>query len=124
MRKRNTRQHAAILQAFQQVSVPLSPLQVLAESQKTLPGISLATVYRVLKGLLQDGAIATVQLPGEAPLYELAGKTHHHFFRCRQCEKMYEVKGCGELLKSLIPRGFRLEDHEVFLKGVCSACKK
>jgi Fur family ferric uptake transcriptional regulator len=123
MPRRNTRQQAAILQAFQQASAPLSPQQVLVEAQKVLSGVSQATVYRVIKGLLEEDAIAAIQLPGQAPLYELAGKTHHHFFRCRQCEKMYEVKGCDDLLTRLLPRGFRLEEHEVFLKGVCSGCR-
>lgn len=123
MQKRKTRQQAAILQAFQGAPAPLSPQQVLVEAHKILPGVSQATVYRVIKGLLEAGEISPVELPNQAPLYEMSGKNHHHFFRCRRCRKMYEVGGCDDLLKRLLPRGFHLEEHEVFLKGVCAACK-
>jgi Fur family ferric uptake transcriptional regulator len=81
-------------------------------------------VYRVLKALQEKDVIAIVQLPGEAPLYEMAGKSHHHFFRCRECGLMYEVNGCTDMLKSLVPRGFRLEDHALFLFGTCSTCAR
>lgn len=121
---RNTRQRDAITEVFRTSSVPLSPQQVLAEAKQSLPRISQATVYRVIKGLLEEGTIVAMQLPGQPPVYEQAGRKHHHFFRCRQCDRMYEVEGCGGLLKALTPRGFRLEEHEVFLKGICAGCLK
>jgi len=73
---------------------------------------------------LKKEVVATVQLPGEVPRYELAGKGHHHFFRCRQCGSMYAVGGCTDLIEGLVPQGFRLEDHEVFLFGTCSSCAR
>ena len=61
--------------------------------------------------------------PGEVPLYEVSGKSHHHFFRCRQCGHMYQIKGCVAALKPLVPRGFKMEDHELFLFGLCAECR-
>jgi Fur family ferric uptake transcriptional regulator len=102
----------------------LAPPDILAKAQRLVSTISQATVYRILKLLLEKKVIATVQLPGEVPLYELAGKAHHHYFRCRRCGLMYEVSGCLDLLKGLVPRGFRLEDHELFLFGTCAPCTR
>lgn len=124
MLKRNTRQQAVILEVFREAAAPLSPRGVLSEARRSLPQVGLATVYRALKGLLEEGVLAPVELPGLPVLYELAGKSHRHFFRCRKCEKMYEVQGCSELIRRLLPRGFRLETHEVFLQGLCAACKR
>ncbi|MCE5326554.1 MAG: transcriptional repressor [Planctomycetaceae bacterium] len=124
MSERNTRQKAAVLEVLSQAAVPLAPPQLLARAQELVATIGQATVYRVLKALQEKGTICTVQLPGEPPLYELAGKRHHHFFRCRRCGFMYEVQGCAELVKRLVPRGFKLEDHEVFLFGTCTSCIK
>jgi Fur family ferric uptake transcriptional regulator len=122
MPERNTRQKAAVVDVLARAATPLSARQILTRAQRSVPSIGQATVYRILKSLLDKGTVATVQLPGEVPLYERAGKSHHHFFRCRKCGFMYEVKGCAELLKGLVPRGFRLEDHELFLFGTCSSC--
>jgi Fur family ferric uptake transcriptional regulator len=122
MPERNTRQKTAVVEVLEKSRTPLAAPQILAAAQQIVPSISQATVYRILKALLEKDTIATVKLPGEVPLYELAGKSHHHYFRCRQCGFMYEVSGCMKLLKGLVPRGFRLEDHEMFLFGTCSAC--
>ncbi|MCE5278203.1 MAG: transcriptional repressor [Planctomycetaceae bacterium] len=122
MSERQTRQKAAVLEVLRRTAVPLAPPQLLLKAQELVPTIGQATVYRILKALQDKAVISSVQLPGEPPLYELAGKSHHHFFRCRRCGFMYEVEGCAELVKRLVPRGFKLEDHEVFLFGTCSSC--
>ena len=122
MSERNTRQKDAIMAVFEAARTPLAPPAILAKARQTLPSISQATVYRILKVLLEKEVIATVQLPGEIPLYELAGRSHHHYFRCRQCGFMYEVRGCTALLTGLVPPGFQLENHELFLFGICSSC--
>ena len=124
MTQRNTRQKSAVLNVLAHANVPLAAPQILARARRLVATISQATVYRILKALLRNKTLAVVQLPGEVPLYELAGKTHRHFFRCRSCGFMYEVRGCMDLLRGLVPKGFRLEDHELFLFGTCSACNK
>ncbi len=122
MSQRNTAQRAAILDVLTGAEAPLSIEQILARGQQTVPTLSQATVYRILKRLQSRGDVVTVQLPGRTPLYELSGKGHHHFFRCRRCEQMYEVTGCDGLVDQLVPRGFSLEDHDVFLYGLCADC--
>jgi Fur family ferric uptake transcriptional regulator len=103
---------------------PLGVGQILTRGQQAVPSISQATVYRLLKQFIERGDVATVQLPGHPPLYELSGKGHHHFFRCRRCEQMYEVTGCEGLVDRLVPAGFTLEDHDLFLYGLCAECMR
>ena len=69
-----------------------------------------------------EGALTQVELPGEAPRYETAGRQHHHHFHCRACDRVFELEGCPEGLRGLIPTGFSLESHEVVLYGRCAAC--
>ncbi|MEL7061961.1 MAG: transcriptional repressor, partial [Acidobacteriota bacterium] len=87
-----------------------------------VPSLGLATVYRNLKSLVDDGTLATVELPGATGHYELAGKGHHHYFRCRSCDRVFDVEGCAAQLEELTPRGFQLEAHEIVLYGRCDAC--
>jgi Fur family ferric uptake transcriptional regulator len=122
MSPRNTAQRAAILDVLAETEAPLGIEQILSRGQQAVPSLSQATVYRILKQLMERGDVATVQLPGQTPLYELAGKGHRHFFRCRRCEQMYEVTGGEGLVDQLVPRGFALEDHDLFLYGLCEAC--
>lgn len=124
MSPRKTAQRAAILDVLTETEAPLGIEQILSRGQQAVPSLSQATVYRLLKQFIERGDVATVQLPGQTPLYELSGKGHHHFFRCRRCEQMYEVTGCEGLVDQLVPRGFALEDHDLFLYGLCAACRR
>lgn len=119
---RSTRQRQAIRQVFEEANRPLGPQEVLKAGQAYAPALGIATVYRTLKGLVEEGWLAAVELPGEPPRYETAGKKHHHHFRCRACVRVYEIKGCPPDLKRLTPRGFRLEGHEIVLYGLCTTC--
>ncbi|MBS3821239.1 MAG: transcriptional repressor [Planctomycetes bacterium] len=122
MTERNTRQKTAVATVLAEARTPLTPRDIQVRARTIVATISQATVYRILKGLLEKQDVTTVQLPGEPPLYEQAGKTHHHFFRCRRCKQMYEVQGCDNLIDRLVPKGFTLEDHDVFLFGLCRTC--
>jgi Fur family ferric uptake transcriptional regulator len=119
---RRTRQRDAIRMAFEKADRPLSPDEALAGAQRMAKGVGIATVYRAIKSLVQGKLLHTVELPGEPPRYELAGKAHHHHFHCHACGKVYEVEGCPGHLERLAPKGFRLDGHDLVLYGHCLAC--
>jgi Fur family ferric uptake transcriptional regulator len=120
--ERQTRQRQAIRDAIGDAGVPLSPREILAHAKSRVNGIGMATVYRTLKLLADAGVVQTVEIPGEAPRYELAGKGHHHHFYCKGCGKVFEVDGCPGDFSELTPRGFRLDEHELVLFGKCAGC--
>ncbi len=96
--ERNTRQRSAIRDAIAQADRPLLPQEVLDAAQKEVPGLGIATVYRNLKALVEEGELQAVDLPGENPRFELVGHQHHHHFQCRQCQRVFDVHACpGDL---------------------------
>ncbi len=103
---------------------PLSPKEILSQAQASVTGLGLATVYRALKHLAEEGLVKVVEIPGESPRYELAGKGHHHHFCCRVCAKVYEIEGCCGHYHDAVPAGFEIEGHEVVIFGRCGACTK
>jgi Fur family transcriptional regulator, ferric uptake regulator len=120
--QRNTDQRQAIREVFTQSDRPLSTDEVLRAAQTHKPGLGIATVYRTIKLLIDEGWLATVKLPGEPPRYEMAGKPHHHHFYCNQCGRVFEVPGKAELLEAVVPDGFMLESHDLVLYGRCPPC--
>ncbi|MEX1256709.1 MAG: transcriptional repressor [Gemmatimonadota bacterium] len=122
MIQRETRQRRAIRKTFEEAGHPLSPKELLDAARSHVGGLGIATIYRNLKSLQDDGWIVPVDLPGEPSRYEIAGKGHHHHFHCRSCDRVYEVDGCPGNLRSVTPDGFRLESHEFVLYGLCEAC--
>lgn len=120
--KRQTKQRDSVRDAFEQLSRPLSPTEIFDYVKTKVPGFGMATVYRSIKHLMEEGAIVSVALSGEPDRYELAGKHHHHHFRCTECRRVYELEGCLHGVQELVPPGFSMRDHEITLSGVCAAC--
>ncbi len=120
--QRNTRQKSAVRAVLTSSHRPLTPQEILEGAQGDVPGLGIATVYRVLKGLLEEGEASAVELPGQAARYEMAHLGHHHHFQCRACDKVFEVSGCPGDLSRLAPAGFQMDGHEVVLYGRCASC--
>lgn len=119
---RSTRQKRAIRDVFERIDRPLGPQEVLDAVSTHVEGVGIATVYRNIKLLIEEGWLAPVELPGEPARYERAGKAHHHHFRCDQCGSVFELAGCVGNFKALAPPGFRVRNHEVILFGSCAGC--
>ncbi|HLH07281.1 MAG TPA: transcriptional repressor [Terriglobales bacterium] len=122
MELRNTRQKQAIREAFSEAARPLSPEEALAYAQAHYKRLGIATMYRNIKALVEDGWLLPVEVPGRSTRYEVAGKRHHHHFHCKGCDKVFEVEGCVASSKPRLPRGFRSTSHEFYLFGLCSGC--
>lgn len=120
--ERSTRQRTAIARALAAVGQPLLPQELLLEAQKNVPSLSLATVYRNLKGLVEDGVVDVVSLPGEATRYESHRHEHHHHFHCSTCQKVFDIDACPGDLGHLLPPGYVLEEHQLTFYGRCAVC--
>lgn len=119
--ERTTRQRSAIRDAIAQAERPLLPQEVLQAAQQVVPGLGIATVYRNLKVLVDEGELQAVHLPGDNPRFEVVGQ-HHHHFQCRQCQRVFDVPACPGDLARLAPPGFTVVDHDLTLYGQCRDC--
>lgn len=123
--ERDTTQREAIWEALESAPGPLLPEEVLALARGTCESLGQATVYRTLKRLEGEGRVQRVSDPGGRARFEV-GKAHHHHFRCRACDRVYDIPGCAarppSSLQQRLPEGFVLEGHEVWLSGVCGPC--
>lgn len=122
MSERSTRQREAIRQAFAAAARPLSPQEAHELAQADVPRLGIATVYRAITRMIEEGELAVVELPGVPSRYELAGLAHHHHFHCEACGRVYDLSGCPGNIEQLIPSGFSLERHELVLYGNCADC--
>lgn len=122
--ERNTRQRASIRDAIAAAARPLLPQEVLDAAQSNVPGLGIATVYRNLKSLTEDGTLKEVKLPGENARYEIAGHSHHHHFQCLQCHKVFDVHACPGDLSGIAPEGFKVKEHDLTLYGDCKDCNQ
>lgn len=120
--KRKTSQRTAIEQVFLQQDRPLGIEEILDNGRAIVSSLNQATVYRNVKLMVEKGWLKQIYHPGLGPLYERSGKAHHHHFHCHACNRVFELPGCALNAQEAAPEGFVVEDHEVFLSGVCPAC--
>lgn len=67
---RDTKQRDAIRSALKNAGNSiLSPMEILAIAQKEIPNLGIATVYRNIKGMVINGEVQAVTLPGQADRY-------------------------------------------------------
>jgi Fur family ferric uptake transcriptional regulator len=120
--ERDTRQKRAIRNVFTTENRPLSTEQVHTAARVDIEGLGLATVYRSIRTLIDDGWLTVIDVPGQGTLYEIAGKAHHHHFSCDACRRVFEVEGCAKDISVVLPRGFRASSHEITVRGRCADC--
>jgi Fe2+ or Zn2+ uptake regulation protein len=98
---------------------------VFAALHARLPGISRATVYRVVETLVRAGAIAKACHPGAAARYDPLTERHHHLV-CLECGHMQDLSD-PQLDALPLPRvadaGFEIRDYTVHFRGLCAACR-
>jgi len=121
--ERDTKQRRAIREIFTRERRPLSTDEVLAAGRRLVPSLGIATVYRNINSLADEGWIHSVELPGEPARYERCGKPHHHHFMCRGCGLAFDVAACPEDVERLAPAGFTVDSHDLVLYGHCPACR-
>jgi len=127
--ERHTRQRDAVLTALSDSRRSLTPQEICELAQRSVPRLSLSTVYRQLKSLLEDGEIVGVDLPGQATRYEAQCESdhgepghHHHHFHCGDCGRVFPIHGCPGRMEDLAPKGFLVQRHDLTLHGRCADC--
>lgn len=121
---RDTRQRRALREVIMTEARPLSPNELLDLTKQLVPQMGLATVYRNIRMLLEEGFLREVHIAGDAPRYEQAGTGHHHHFYCFRCGKVYEIEGCRSEVNTLVPAGFIQDFHELTFYGSCGNCNE
>lgn len=121
---RKTRQRDAIKNTLKNANRPLTPREILDSAQSEVPELGIATVYRNLKDLAQQGWLKQLELPGESRRFERADLPHHHHFQCVACRRVFEVPACPGGLLQPLPPGFNELSHVVLIYGRCPQCNR
>lgn len=124
---RETPQRAFLLDIFLKHDDHVTAEQLYDEAKKIDPSIGQATVYRILKLLVNAGLAREVDFGDGVMRYEKShGRGHHDHLICKKCGNTQEV--CDPIIEELQNRlveryGFKLVDHELYLYGICNKCR-
>ncbi|WP_405218690.1 Fur family transcriptional regulator [Agrococcus sp. Ld7] len=122
--RRATRQREAVREALA-ASEEFVSAQALHQSLRGDGStVGLATVYRALAALAEDGEADALQSGGEV-LYRACTPTHHHHLICRSCGRTVELEAATVerwAREVASAHGFIEPDHVVDIFGLCGDC--
>lgn len=122
--ERKTRQRDVIWDVIRTAGRPLSAREMLEAGKAQIERLGIATVYRTINLLVDEGRLVPVEIPGKTARFEPAGLKHHHHFYCRDCHRVYELEGCPLGTRVAAPKGFDVEAHDLTLFGRCASCRR
>jgi Fur family transcriptional regulator, ferric uptake regulator len=89
--------------------------------------VGLATVYRVLTQFQAAGIVIRHHFEGDRSVFEMNQGGHHDHMVCLECGQVFEFydPAIEQRQRSVAERaGFFIEDHSLYLYGVCEGMKK
>ena len=89
--------------------------------------IGLATVYRALNDLAEEGEADSLQQDGESLYRACTPGTHHHHLICRSCGLTVEIEADAveQWAQGVAAEhGFTRPNHIVDVFGLCADCTK
>lgn len=123
--RRRSRQKKSVLTAVNLLANHPTAEEVFFKAREETPTISISTVYRNLRILVDEGKLVSIQTPGSEAHYDHNKKDHYHI-QCRICGKLIDIDVPLLDLKTIRPRnasGFIVDEVCVTFKGLCRDCK-
>jgi Fur family ferric uptake transcriptional regulator len=124
---RATRQRIEVLAVLLAAPRALSHLEVGRQLRRSL-GMNRVTIYRVLDWLVARGLAH--RIPGDDRVWrfnaaegEHARRRHAHF-KCSDCGGVICLEAALAEPKVSLPAGYRPQEVELTVKGVCAACTR
>lgn len=122
--KNYSRQREAILNELRSRCDHPTATQVYEGVRKTMPNISLGTVYRNLSALVENGEIISVSV-GDGYEHFDGDRSFHLHLRCRQCGDIIDSYVDENKIKKLAEfDGFTPQSSVCVVYGLCKNCNK
>ena len=123
-----TSQRELILKTLYENDGHFSPEDIYMIIQRENPDIKIgiATIYRTLALLEEEGLADSLSIDNGGKRYELGLKKHHDHFICTECGKITEFyddvieKRQEEVAKE---HGFKMKSHSMKIVGICKECQ-
>lgn len=120
-----TPQRIAIFRALVSSDDHPSPEMLHQRVKKTMPSLSLATIYKTLDALAEMGLVEEVSPVGDVKRYDGNHRPHHHLV-CVKCKKVIDFY--SDSFDAITPPrgmdGFVPQALTVQIKGTCARCDR
>ncbi|HQG13942.1 MAG TPA: transcriptional repressor [bacterium] len=124
---RNTVQKKVILEAIRSVKSHPTADELFSMVRRSLPNISLATVYMNLEQMSEAGIIKKIEVAGKQKRFDADLSDHCHF-RCRDCGAVHDfeipsISTIIDRLEGVADHDLSVEGYNIEFFGRCSKCR-
>lgn len=122
--RRHSRQRELILEVLRSTDSHPTADWIYEKVRQKLPTVSLGTIYRNLKVLKEEGAVAELDYGATYSRFD-ARTTRHYHFRCENCGRVFDIElpqGVGLEGEVAQTTGFTVNRHRLEFYGKCNAC--
>ena len=127
MIKRNTLQKSIVTEIFDSMTNHPSAGMVYEAVHEKYPGISRATVFRILAEAAEEGNIRRLKLRDASDRFDFTLGKHYHI-TCRECghvaDVSVEVDDDSIAKRAKAREGFSVDECHVEFFGLCETCQK
>lgn len=123
--RRSTKQRSLVYEAVASTRTHPTAEWVYERVRRSLPRISLGTVYRNLQFLVAEGRLKT-WTRGRTVRFDADVAAHDHF-TCDRCGLLVDLERVAESLASerrLVSRGYEVRDRILEFVGLCRDCRR
>jgi Fur family ferric uptake transcriptional regulator len=123
---RATSQRVLVVEELARESNDATAAEIHERLRRRGTNVGLATVYRTLSLLQQQGVVDTFTHHAGELCYRLCGGVHHHHLVCTSCHRVVELRGCDLepwVARSAKKHGFTATGHQVEIEGLCARCR-
>lgn len=118
-----SRQRQVVLEELRKVKSHPTVDEVYEAARLRLPRISLATVYRNLESLANEGIIQKLQVSGSQMRFDGNVEQHSHI-RCACCGRVDDIEDGGLVSWPKNPGGYEITGCRVEFAGICPDCRR
>jgi Fur family ferric uptake transcriptional regulator len=122
---RQTRQRQVILEVVRSTMDHPTADWIHRQARRRLPRLSLATVYRNLKQLAEEGAIREIHAGGHPARFDGNTGRHYHI-RCLGCGRVNDLPMSVDTRleeQAALAMNYRILGHQVEVQGLCPLCQ-
>ena len=95
------------------------------QMREEFPSVSLATIYKNINQMVENGLVQEVKLPTQKSVYEIVKEPHLHMV-CDRCHKIEDiVVGTDKIIEEAEKlSGYEILDSFITLRGICPECRQ
>jgi Fur family peroxide stress response transcriptional regulator len=123
---RKSSQRDAILRVVKNTDSHPGADWIYEQVRKEIPNISMGTIYRNLRLLVNTGEVKEINIPGLPSRFDGSTSDHHHLV-CEKCGRIFDLDESVEYdmeAKIFQKTGFKTKVRYLKFIGLCSDCQE